>query len=59
VDKTGLKGNYDVTLRWTPGQDATESIAAALQEQLGLTVESQHGPVQVLVIDQVERPSED
>jgi uncharacterized protein (TIGR03435 family) len=59
VDKTGLKGNYDVTLRWTPGQDATESIAAALQDQLGLRVESQHGPVPVLVIDQVERPSED
>jgi bla regulator protein blaR1 len=57
VDKTGLKGNYDVTLRWTPGQDATESIVAALQDQLGLTLESQHGPVPVLVIDQVERPS--
>jgi len=59
VDKTGLKGNYDVTLRWTPGQDATESIVAALQDQLGLKLESQHGSVQVLVIDQVEKPSED
>jgi bla regulator protein blaR1 len=76
VDKTGLKGNYDVTLEWTP-EDAqsqgsreggTETappadpngptIFTALQEQLGLRLESTKGPVQILVIDHVEKPSE-
>lgn len=76
VDKTGLTGNYDFTLRWTPdnGQaltgglqgiaggtppDSSEpSIFAAIQAQLGLKLESKKGPVPVLVIDHVERPSE-
>jgi uncharacterized protein (TIGR03435 family) len=72
-DKTGLTGNYDVTLTWTPDQmpqrppGAAEpppadpngpSIFTALQEQLGLKLDSQKGPVSVLVIDRVERPKE-
>jgi uncharacterized protein (TIGR03435 family) len=72
-DKTGLTGNYDVTLTWTPDQmpqrppGAPEpppidpngpSIFTAVQEQLGLKLESQKGPVAVLVIDRVERPKE-
>ena len=72
-DKTGLAGNYDVTLTWTPDQmpqrppGAPEpppadpngpSIFTALQEQLGLKLDSQKGPVSVLVIDRVERPKE-
>jgi uncharacterized protein (TIGR03435 family) len=72
-DKTGLTGNYDVTLTWTPDQmpqrppGAPEpppadpngpSIFTALQEQLGLKLDSQKGPVSVLVIDRVERPKE-
>jgi uncharacterized protein (TIGR03435 family) len=72
-DKTGLTGNYDVTLTWTPDQmpqrppGAPEpppadpngpSIFTALQEQLGLKLDSQKGPVTVLVIDRVERPKE-
>jgi uncharacterized protein (TIGR03435 family) len=79
-DKTGLTGNFDIKMQWTP--DTTQlqqmappgglppgapppqfdpngpSIFTALQEQLGLKLESQKGPVDVLVIDHVEKPSE-
>jgi uncharacterized protein (TIGR03435 family) len=73
LDKTGLKGNYDLTLNWAPeenpavfntGADTTPSdssgpsIFTALQEQLGLKLESQKAPVEILIIDHVERPSE-
>jgi uncharacterized protein (TIGR03435 family) len=76
VDKTGLKGEYDFTLKWTPdeGQGAMRggppgdaapppeasgpTIFTALQEQLGLKLETQKGPVDTIVIDHVERPSE-
>jgi bla regulator protein BlaR1 len=59
VDKTGLAGNYDFTLRWTPGasQDAdhdASSIRTAVQEQLGLKLELQNTPTEVLVIDHAE-----
>jgi bla regulator protein blaR1 len=71
VDKTGLKGNYDVQLQWTPDNgpasmmgpdskpapDSGPSIFTAIQEQLGLKLESQKGPVDVLMIDSVGRPS--
>jgi uncharacterized protein (TIGR03435 family) len=71
VDKTGLKGLYDFQLRWTPdaalNPNASQTIPAnppgqslfnALEEQLGLKLESGKGPLPVLVIDRVERPSE-
>jgi bla regulator protein blaR1 len=69
VDQTGLTGNYDFTLKWTPdksqrGPDGTpspatlNSIATAVEEELGLKLEAQTGPVQILVIDHVEAPSE-
>lgn len=62
VDKTGLTGKYDFTLKWTPfdqeGQaDAGPSIFTALQEQLGLKLVPAKGPVEALVVDHVERPS--
>ena len=62
IDKTGLTGRYDVTLKWTPdgteaAPDSPPSIFTATQEQLGLKLESTKGPVETLVIDHVEEPS--
>jgi len=67
LDKTGLTGLYDFTLSWLPdpgqvgnaaGQGEGASIFTALVEQLGLKLEAQKGPVEILVIDHVEKPSE-
>ena len=58
---TGLTGKYDMTLDWAPDDETSEtgpSIFTAIQEQLGLRLESTKGPVEVLVVDHVERPSE-
>ena len=57
IDKTGLTGKYDFTLKWTPN-GKEDSIFTAIQEQLGLKLEPQEGPVEFLVIDNMERPSE-
>ena len=54
LDKTGLAGNYDFVLKWETNGE--ESILTAIREQLGLKLESQEGPVEVLVIDHVEPP---
>lgn len=71
VDKTGLAGGFDADLTWAPdaalGPGAENSAApadgpslfTAIQEQLGLKLDAQRGPVDVLVIDSVERPIED
>jgi len=65
VDKTELKGFYDFRLQWTPQlgqQPETDSsgptIFTAIQEQLGLRLESSKGPVDVIVIESVQKPSE-
>lgn len=68
IDKTGLTGRYDFKLEWTPdpGQMPSSDVApvesgptifTALQEQLGLKLEAQKGPVDVYVIDHVEKPT--
>lgn len=59
VDKTGLSGDYDFTLRWGPENDseAGPSIYTAIQEQLGLRLEAAKLPIECLVVDHVERPS--
>jgi uncharacterized protein (TIGR03435 family) len=94
VDQTGLKGNYDFDLKWTPDQgpgggggmmgagpgggpppgvgpggpggdappppdSSGPSIFTAVQEQLGLKLESAKGPIDMLVIESVQKPSED
>ena len=68
VDRTGLAGSWDFDLRFVPrnrGVDAPPAdpdlpdFFTAVQEQLGLKLESTKGPVEVLVIDSVERPTED
>ena len=64
IDKTGLKGNYDVTLRYVerPSPDAPPGtppeIFTAVQEQLGLKLETDRAPLKILVIDRIERPTE-
>ena len=76
VDRTGLSGNFDVALTYTPDQlpqgpppagapglppidPNGPSIFTAVQEQLGLKLEPTRGPVDVLVIDRLERPTPD
>ena len=74
VDRTGLSGRYDFTLNWTPDEsqfagmgvrvpppppDAqAPSLFTAMQEQLGLRLDSTRAQVEVFVIDRIERPSE-
>jgi len=65
IDKTALAGRYDFTFKWTPdnstvaaSSDDPPSIFTAVQEQLGLKLESTKGPVETLVIDHIEPPSE-
>jgi uncharacterized protein (TIGR03435 family) len=60
VNRTGLDGKYEIDLKYTTDQSITElpTLFTALQEQLGLRLESHRGPVHVLMIDHAERPSE-
>jgi uncharacterized protein (TIGR03435 family) len=73
VDKTGLSGRFDFDLEWTPDESqfngnavrvpgAADSgkpdLFAAIQQQLGLKLEATKGPIEALVIDRIERPSD-
>jgi uncharacterized protein DUF3738 len=68
TEQTGYTEPFNAILEWTPDavarppaplpDDAAPSLSTALQEQLGIKLESTKGPVEVLVIDYVERPSE-
>jgi uncharacterized protein (TIGR03435 family) len=71
IDETGLTGTYDFTLVFAPDEYAQPSpglsrppvepngpsLFTALQEQLGLKLESARGPLEMFVIENVERPS--
>jgi uncharacterized protein (TIGR03435 family) len=62
IDKTGLAGGYDFELTFIPDQTADTtgpSLFTAMQEQLGLKLDSQRAPVEVLIIDRLERPTPD
>jgi uncharacterized protein (TIGR03435 family) len=69
ADETGLKGAYNFKLNWTPDMDPNStatstadsgpSIFTAVQEQLGLRLESAKVPVRVLVVDHIDRPDQD
>jgi uncharacterized protein (TIGR03435 family) len=73
VDQTGLTGKYDFSLVWTPDQlqapipntnalaptdNAPPGLYAATQEQLGLKIEAARLPIDVLVVDKLEKPSD-
>jgi uncharacterized protein (TIGR03435 family) len=72
IDNTGLTGKYDINLTWTPDDnrgagapadsgvavDSGPSIFTAVQEQLGLKLEPTKGPVETIVVDHVEMPSD-
>jgi uncharacterized protein (TIGR03435 family) len=68
-DRTGLSGTFDLSLEWSLVSDTVQApltlqddmpprFLEALKTQLGLTLNSTKGPVDVLVVDQVERPTE-
>jgi len=68
VDQTGLKGAFDFTLKWTPEQLAASaaakevgadapSVFTAIREQLGLLLVPSKAPMEVIVIDHIEKPS--
>jgi uncharacterized protein (TIGR03435 family) len=67
LDNTGLSGTFDFSLEWSPPPDPAQpgstsdetgpTFIEALQEQLGLKLDSQTGPVDVLVVDHIEEPS--
>jgi uncharacterized protein (TIGR03435 family) len=71
VDDTGLTSRYDFDLEWTPDEtqfggqlpfgppdSEKPGLFAALQQQAGLKIEATRGPIGTLVIDRIERPSE-
>jgi uncharacterized protein (TIGR03435 family) len=74
VNQTGLTGNFDIDVAWTPDETqslqpaqgapspatsaADPSIFTAFREQLGLKFESQKGPVETLIIERAEKPSD-
>jgi bla regulator protein BlaR1 len=63
VDRTGLVGNYDITLIWAPdvnsgrddASDPMPAIFTAVREQLGLKLQASKEPLEVLIIDHAEK----
>jgi len=70
LDRTGLTGSFDMSVEWSlppdraqsptsQVEDAGPTFLEALREQLGLRLEPTKAPVEVLVIDHVEKPTLD
>ena len=64
INRTGLNGRFELDLQYTPDSSTAPapefpSIFTAVQEQLGLKLQSERAPVPVLVIDSVQRPTPD
>ena len=64
-DETALQGEFAFTLEWTPGLGESDagpsslpSLFTAVQEQLGLKLESRKVPTEVIVIDRADKASE-
>jgi uncharacterized protein (TIGR03435 family) len=67
IDQTTLTGNFDFSIEWTPqrrnpdadpqNDDSGSQLMQALNEQLGLKLESKKGPVEVFILDHIEKPS--
>ena len=58
VDKTGVEGDYDFKFDWSPRDPDAPSLFTAVQEQLGLKLESEKAAVEFLIIEHAERPTE-
>jgi uncharacterized protein (TIGR03435 family) len=64
LDKTGLRGKYDLALNWSTDDPAASSdssapvLFTALEEQMGLKLQPTKGAVETLVVDHVEMPKE-
>jgi uncharacterized protein (TIGR03435 family) len=59
VDRTGLTGMFALSLEWTPDGSDKPTLFTAIQDQLGLKLEPEHTPIEVVVIDHIERPAAD
>jgi len=68
IDRTGLTGGFDITLRYFEADDPVSltalqtnplpAIKPLLEAQLGLTLRDAEGPVEILVVESIEHPTE-
>lgn len=58
LDRTGLAGTFDFILEYDNSGQARPTLFTALREQLGLRLQASRAPIEALVVEQAERPSE-